>query len=126
MRTRRWLLLAFIVSVAGSATGSARAQNAAAGRAVFQSQCSICHSVEPGRNLIGPSLFGVVGRPAGQEKGFYYSAATKNSGLTWNAATLDRYLANPRGVVPHTRMTYAGLKNPKKRADLIAYLATLH
>lgn len=115
--------------VAGSALGSAglaRAQNPAAGRAIFRSQCSICHSVEPGRNMIGPSLFGVVGRPAAQVRGFPYSAATKDSGLTWTPATLDRFLASPRGVVPHTRMMYNGLRDPQARADLIAYLATLH
>ncbi len=126
MTMKRLLLTAVIASAAASVAGLARAQNAAAGRAVFQSQCSICHAAVPGRNMIGPTLFGVVGRPAGQVPGFHYSAANKNSGLTWNAATLDRYLTSPQSAVPHTIMTYPGLKNPQQRANLIAYLATLH
>lgn len=57
--------------------------------------------------------------------GFHYSAANKDSGLTWDEATLNRYLTSPKDVVPHTIMTYAGLKDADKRANLIAYLATL-
>ncbi len=96
------------------------------GRRIFQSQCSICHSPEPGRNIIGPSLFAVVGRHSGRIPGFQYSAANLQSGLTWNMATLDRYLAAPQQVVPGTLMTYPGLRDARKRSDLIAYLATLH
>lgn len=96
------------------------------GRRIFQSQCSICHSPQPGRNVIGPSLFAVVGRHSGRIPGFQYSAANLRSGLTWNVTTLDRYLSAPQQVVPGTLMTYPGLKDARKRADLIAYLATLH
>jgi hypothetical protein len=78
------------------------------------------------RALIGPSLFGVVNRPAGHEPGFHYSEANKNSGLTWDPATLDRYLAAPRQVVPGTFMTFPGLKDPSQRAEVIAFLETLH
>jgi cytochrome c len=126
MHTMRLLLAFSVAGLAWSAGGPARAQDAAAGKAVFQSQCAICHAVQAGRNMVGPSLFGVVGRPAGQIADFHYSPANKSSALTWDAATLDRYLTSPRDVVPHTIMTYAGLKDPQKRADLIAYLATLH
>ncbi len=111
--------------VAAAAAASAQAQDANAGKAVFQSQCSVCHSVQAGRNMTGPSLFGVVGRKAGQIAGFHYSAANKSSDLTWDDATLDRYLTNPKDVVPHTIMTYSGLKDADKRASLIAYLGTL-
>ena len=126
MRNARFFLAAFAAIVAGGVGGSAWAADATAGQAVFKSQCSICHSVQPGRNMIGPSLAGVVGRKAGQEPGFHYSAANKASGETWDAATLDRYLTNPQAVVPHTLMTYGGLKDADKRANLIAYLETLH
>ena len=112
--------LAFIVATTASAA------DPAAGQKVFKSQCSICHSVAKGRNIIGPSLFGVVGRKAGTEPGFSYSKANANSGLTWDEATLEKYLADPQKMVPGTKMTYAGLKNDAERADLIAYLATLH
>jgi cytochrome c len=107
------------------AAGKARAQDAVAGSHVFMSQCDICHSAQPGQNIVGPSLFLVVGRHSGSVPGFAYSQANRQSGLTWDAATLDRYLAAPREVVPGTLMTYPGLKDPKKRKDLIAYLATL-
>lgn len=92
---------------------------------MFKTQCAVCHSPLPGKNGIGPSLFGVVGRTSGQVEKFRYSAANKKGHLTWDAATLDKYLQSPRTVVPGTTMTYAGLKNDTQRADLIAYLATL-
>jgi cytochrome c len=76
--------------------------------------------------MVGPSLFDIVGRQAGQVPGFHYSPANKESGLTWDAATLDRYLTSPQTVVPKTTMAYVGLKDATKRADLIAYLSTLH
>jgi cytochrome c2 len=105
---------------------SPRAQDASAGEKIFRNNCSICHSPQPGRNLVGPSLFSVVNRHSGEIANFHYSDANKNSGLVWNAATLDRYLAGPREVVPGTKMTFPGLKDPQQRADVIAYLATLH
>ena len=103
-----------------------QAQQVARGKAVFESQCSICHSVAPGVNSIGPTLFGVVGRSAGSVPGFEYTADHKKLGVTWDAATLDKYITNPRAMVPDTTMIYAGLKDDAKRADLIAYLETLH
>jgi cytochrome c len=111
--------------VCGAASAS-RAADTAAGEAVFKSQCSICHSVQAGRNQVGPSLAGIVGRKAGQVPNFHYSPANRDSGLTWDDVTLDRYLTSPKDVVPHTIMTYGGLKDAEKRANLIAYLGSLH
>jgi cytochrome c len=119
-------LLLTLAAFACGAAGTARAQDAAAGAAVFKTQCAACHSPLEGKNLVGPTLFGVVGRVAGQVPGFHYSPANKDSGLTWDAPTLDRYLISPKDVVPKTTMTYAGLKDDQKRADLIGYLTTLH
>jgi cytochrome c len=121
-------LLVLAVAAAGSLLLAipANAQNVDAGQKAFKQQCNICHDVAQGKNRVGPSLFAVVGRKAGTESGFNYSDATKNSGLTWNQAELDKYLADPRGTVPGTKMTYAGVKNDEQRHDLIAYLATLH
>jgi cytochrome c2 len=116
-------VLAALVPVAGV---PARAQDITDGQRVFRSQCSICHSPQPGRNIIGPSLFGVVGRHSGQIPGFRYSQANLRSDLTWNVPTLDRYLSSPQQIVPGTLMTYPGLTDPLKRTNLIAYLATLH
>jgi cytochrome c len=111
--------------LAGSAT-AALAADPAAGEKIFKAQCSICHAVAAGENRIGPTLFGVVGRPAGSVAGFNYTADHKKLGITWDAATLDKYLTNPRAMVPDTSMVYAGLKNDAERADLVAYLETLH
>jgi cytochrome c len=112
------------ISILGLAE-AAQAQDAAAGARIFKSQCSICHSPQPGRNIIGPSLFGVVGRHSGAILNFHYSSANRASGLVWNPPTLDRYLAAPREVVPGTLMTYPGLKDERERGDLIAYLTSL-
>ncbi len=111
-------------SLAGASL-RAEAADPAAGKAVFNANCSICHSVQPGKNMVGPSLFGVVGRKTGSVPGFHYSAANQNANLTWDQATLDKYLQSPRSVIPGTIMTYGGMKDDTKRADLIAYLATL-
>jgi cytochrome c len=113
------------VLIVASTLGHTHAQSVSAGQAIFKAQCAICHSVQPGETIVGPSLAGVVGRGAGQMEGFEYSQATKESGLTWDRETLERYLASPREVVPKSKMPYAGLKDAAKRADLLAYLATL-
>jgi cytochrome c len=105
--------------------GSAWAGDPAAGQAVFKSQCSICHSPQAGKNLVGPSLFGVVGRKTGSIQGFHYSVGNQNANLTWDDATLDKYLESPKTVVPGTSMTFAGVKDAGKRADLISYLDTV-
>ena len=103
----------------------AHAADPAAGQATFKSACSLCHSPQAGRNLTGPSLFGVIGRKTGSEAGFKYSTANQNANITWTPEILDKYLDAPRAVIPGTIMTYAGLKDQAKRADLIAYLGTL-
>ena len=102
------------------------ARNAEAGQALFKRDCAICHSPIAGKNGLGPSLFGIVGRAAGTVPSFKYTDANKNSGLTWDTATLDRYLVAPKAVIQNTTMSYAGQKDDQKRHDLIAYLATLH
>jgi cytochrome c len=91
----------------------------AAGEAVY-SRCLGCHSME--YNRTGPKHCGLIGRPAGSAPGYEYSDAMKRSKLVWDASTLDRFLADPPTSVPGTTMTYAGVPDPKERADLIAYL----
>ncbi|MEO6152031.1 MAG: c-type cytochrome [Croceibacterium sp.] len=88
-------------------------------------QCSACHSTEPGKNGIGPSLAGIYGDKAATVPGYDFSDAMKSSGLTWNQATLDRYLTDPKGVVPGTKMTFAGVKDAAKRKAIIDYLKSL-
>jgi cytochrome c len=85
--------------------------------------CSSCHTITPGGpNMTGPNLHGVVGRKAGVEANFNYSDAVKNAGLSWDAASLDKWLTDPRAFLPGTKMSFVGLKDPKDRTDLIAYL----
>lgn len=85
--------------------------------------CKTCHAIEAGVNKIGPSLHAVVGRAAGSVTGYTYSAANKNSGITWSEEKLFQYLENPQRIVPGTKMSFAGWPNdPQKRADVIAYL----
>lgn len=95
--------------------------DAAAGEKVFR-KCKACHSVEAGKNKVGPSLHGVFGRTAGMEEGFKYSDAMKESGIVWDEETLDVYLTKPKDMVPGTRMAFPGLKKEEDRANVIAYL----
>jgi cytochrome c len=95
--------------------------NAAAGKVVFI-QCQACHSLKEGENRVGPSLYSKVGKTAGQVPGFKYSEANKNSGLVWTEEKLFEYLKNPRAVIPGTTMAFAGIPDPQKRADVIAFL----
>ena len=88
-------------------------------------QCKACHSTEPGKMMIGPSLAGIAGKQAGSVPGFAYSGAMKASGLTWDAATLDKYLADPKGVVPGTKMAFVGLKDEAKRKEVVDYVLAL-
>ncbi len=85
-------------------------------------ECAACHSVEKGVNNIGPTLAGIFGRKAGALADFRYSAAMRNSGITWTPQTIDEYIADPQKRIPANRMPYAGLPDAAARADLIAYL----
>ncbi len=91
------------------------------GKTVFL-QCMACHSLKEGENKVGPSLYSKIGKTAGQVPGFNYSDANKNSGIVWTEAELFTYLKNPRAAIPGTKMVFAGIPDPQKRADLIAYL----
>ena len=113
-------------SVAGAAflasIGAAAAQDAAAGEKVF-AKCKICHQIGEGaKNMVGPVLNGVVGRHAGTYPDYHYSDANKNSGITWDEATLQEYLKDPKAKVPGTKMVFPGLKSDDDIANVIAYL----
>jgi len=113
----------------GLEAGAARALDGdwVRGERAFQ-RCFACHSINPAESarLEGPTLFKVVGRPAAAVPGYDYSPAlreTARSGLVWDAAALDRYLADPEEAVPGTRMSAPPLRDAQERADLIAYLS---
>jgi cytochrome c len=91
------------------------------GAEIFK-RCMVCHSIKAGENRIGPSLHGVVGRPAGSVPKFSYSSANKKSGIIWTAQEIFTYLKNPQKLVPGTKMSFPGIPNPQERADVIAYL----
>jgi cytochrome c len=93
--------------------------DAARGAKVYE-RCAACHSLDHDRT--GPRHCGLFGRRAGSEPAFDYSPAMRRSGLVWSEATLDRFLAAPTKVVPGTTMGYAGVDDPRERADLVAYL----
>ena len=113
-------LAVLLLSLCHSAFG----QDANQGKIQFQ-ECISCHSIKPGENLLGPTLFGVYGRQAGTGEGFRYSNAIKKSGVTWDADSLNKYLENPQLFIVGGRMPYSGMPNEEGRKNLIAYLKTL-
>ena len=122
---RALLVAGFLVAVPGWAA-PAHAQDAEEGKKIFNSICHLCHEAIKNKNRVGPSLYGVIGRHSGIVPGFAYSDANKNSGITWTEDVLFKYDEDPQKMVPGTKMTYTGLKDPQKRRDLIAFLKTLH
>jgi len=93
------------------------------GRQVFK-KCQACHSMQPGKNMLGPSLAGIVGSKAGEVANYSFSPAMKQSGITWTAEKLDAYLLEPQKVVPGNKMPFPGLKTNDERTDVIAFLAS--
>jgi cytochrome c len=106
-----------LVLPAGALAGAAG--DAGRGEQIY-ARCLACHALAYDR--VGPRHCGLLGRRAGSVAGFEYSAAMKKSGIVWTAKTLDRFLADPMRMLQGTSMTYAGVPNPKERADLIEYL----
>jgi cytochrome c len=102
----------------------AAADDVEGGKTAFK-KCALCHTTEAGKNKVGPSLFGVVGRKAASLDGYNYSEGMKKFDHTWDPQTLDTYLADPRAVVPGTKMIFPGIKDKTERDDVIAYLETL-
>jgi cytochrome c len=88
----------------------------------FKKHCATCHTVEAGKNRVGPSLAGIVGRKAGTIPGFAYSDANKNSGVVWDEKQLDVYLVDPKKFMPGNKMVFNGVKNEKERTEIINYI----
>ena len=127
---------ALLISVAaaekagpGANTDAAQAASAApagGGQAAFNNNCRTCHSAKEGDNRLGPSLHGIVGTKAGSRPGYpNYSGALKGSGITWDASTLDRFIANPDAVVPNNNMKpFKGVPDAAVRKSIVDYLST--
>jgi len=117
---RTLAVAAVLVAVSGM---TASAQDVAKGETSFH-KCLPCHSIGEGAaNKIGPELNGLDGRHSGSAPGFEYSDANKNSGIVWNEQEFKKYIKDPRGVVPGTKMIFAGIKNENEINDLWAYVS---
>ena len=120
----RWWWATAALAMAVAAQPAWADGDAAAGQVIFK-KCALCHSPEAGVNKVGPSLHGVVGRKSASVPDYNYSDAMKAANKTWDPATLDTYLTDPKAMVPGTKMIFPGLKDEKDRQDVIAYLETL-
>jgi len=113
-----------LMAVLGGSPTALAAADSSAGQTVFATHCVACHSTQPGKNEVGPSLAGIVGSKSGSVPGYDFSPAVKDANITWDDANLDKYLADPAGVIPGTRMLI-NLPNETDRQNVIAYLNTL-
>lgn len=119
----KFICMVASVAWAASAAG-ASAADLAAGEKVFNQKCKVCHQIGEGaKNFVGPELNGLIGRKTGAVADYSYSDANKNSGITWDEAKLNEYFANPKAVIPGTKMIFSGLPKESDRDDLVAYLA---
>jgi cytochrome c2 len=109
------------VGLAAMTISAQAAGDAKNGGRIFN-QCKPCHSLEAGKNGVGPTLHGLLGRKAGTVPGYSYSAAMQSSGIVWNEDTLAKFLADPSTFVPGTKMVSAGIRDKAQLDDLIAYL----
>lgn len=119
-------LILAALALMGLSTASHAEGDAEKGAKVFR-LCMACHTAEDAKNKVGPSLKGIVGRKAATVEGFKYSdamLAKGAEGVVWDEATLTVYLPDPKGFVPGTKMTFAGVKKPDDVANLIAFLKT--
>jgi len=119
--------LRFFLTAAGIAAASAPAVAAdpSHGKALF-AQCAACHGETGAGTNLGPSLIGVLGRPAGQLRDFHYSRAMQQSGIVWSEGILIKYLVDPQSVVPGNRMPFAGLDTPEDGEDVASYIENMN
>ena len=119
MKLYQYLAFSFFISLI-----SLNNSYAADGKKLF-TKCKACHNVDSDKHKVGPHLVGIVGRKAGTAEGYTkYSKALKESGITWDEANLDKWLTNPKGMIPKTKMLYPGLKSAEDRTAIIEYLKT--
>jgi cytochrome c len=123
---KRTALAAAVLAAGLLQSVPAVAGDAALGKTVFAAQCAMCHTVtKGGPTIMGPNLFGLVGRKSGSVANFAYSKSMKGLGITWTEDKLKAYLPVPANMVPGTKMAFAGVKNPAQLDNLVAYLASL-
>jgi cytochrome c len=145
LKLRNLLMMVFIAAVAAGCGGAGDGQSGApeagevatSAAAISESPgagdadmgkrlyifCQACHSINAGgMNKVGPNLHGIWGKASAQAGGFVYSESMADSGLVWDAATLDAWIQRPSELVPGTTMVFAGIQDAQQRADLLAYL----
>ena len=118
------LSLAALMAISADALGQdTAAKSAADSELTFNNVCRTCHTLKEGDNRLGPNLHNIIGRKAGSVPDYGYSSSMKDADLTWDKATLDRFIANPDQVVPGNKMKpYGGLTSAEERAKIIAFL----
>ena len=115
-------LAAALALLAAASAGQANAQgNADAGKKVFD-KCKVCHSLDVGKNGVGPSLAGVFGRKSGTGAGFKFSKPMIDKAVVWNESTIAEYVVDPKAYIPGNKMIFPGLKKESEMADLMAFL----
>ena len=125
MKKEKFAAVLLAVAMAFASGSAMAAGDAAKGKKVFK-KCKACHTVNKGgKNRVGPNLFGIAGKKAASVEGYRYSKAMKKSGVTWDDASLDKFLKKPKKFVKKTKMGFGGLKKESQRADVIAYLKSL-
>lgn len=118
----RKFLIVVLATIVSFAAARATAEDAARGERDFRA-CAPCHSLEPDRNMTGPSLAQLWGRKAGSLPSFErYSDALKSSGIIWDDRSLDAWISDPQSMVPENAMSFAGIEQASVRADLLAFL----
>jgi cytochrome c len=122
MRAARILRAAIVAMPLAANLPALSAGDAPRGKALYETLCSVCHSVD--ENRVGPAHRGVFGRKAGSAPGYAYSPALASSSVTWSDASLDKWLLDPEKFIPGQKMGYS-VSDAAERQDLIAYLKTL-
>jgi cytochrome c len=120
-------LLAATLAASALTFAAAQKDTAKASQVTFNNHCRTCHSVQPGDNRLGPNLHAIIGRKAGDDKGYTaYSQAMKSAGITWDEATLEKFIADPEAVVRNNNMKpYKGIPDAKVRKEIVGYLKSI-
>jgi cytochrome c len=126
-RMSRLALFAALVGAGTLSVAAAETDAPKGGQVAFNNHCRTCHSVQPGDNRLGPNLHAIIGRKAGADKGFAaYSQAMKSADLTWDASTLEKFIADPEAVVRNNNMKpYKGIPDAGVRKEIVAYLKSI-
>ena len=115
------IIIVIVIFSIAIAIDIANAADPVNGKKIFK-KCVACHSLQEGKNKIGPSLYNLLDRKIGSVEGYKYSKAMKNSCVVWDEESLDKFLTKPRKFIPKTKMAFRGIKKKSLRDDLIAFL----